>query len=162
MDHAARQSCICLREANWYSVPSAHMKYRLTSVETVYEEGSWLFTVRDGNGEKTEVILVPCEDSEVQAWVNRCTHEDQRLHREDVGVVMRDSHIVCPKHGSTFDTCLGDCDTGPAAETTLWSVEIAVENEAVYLTDSDVRFLHRGAPTDGDNDEPSSTSHLRF
>lgn len=141
------------------------MKYRLTSVETVHEDGSWLFTVRDGNGEETEVILLPCEDgdSEIQAWVNRCTHENQRLYREGVGVIMRGDHLVCPKHGSTFDACSGGCDNGPAADTTLWAVEISVENGQVYLTDSDVRFLREGPSRDEDDDGgPSSTSHLRF
>ncbi len=138
------------------------MKYRLTAVETVQEEGSWLFTVKDGTDQQ-EVVLVPCNKGEppVRAWVNRCTHENQRLHREDVGVVNRDGTIVCPKHGSAFDSCSGGCDNGPAAETTLLSVEIAVEDGTVYLTDDEVRFLHEG-PAESDDDLPGSSSHLRF
>jgi len=140
------------------------MRYRLTSVETVHEEGSWLFTVKNSRGEQQEVVLVPCEDGPpVEAWVNRCTHEDQRLYREDVGAVVRDGGIVCPKHGSVFDACSGGCDNGPAADTTLFAVEIAVENGQVYLTDDDARFLRQGpADDDDDDDGPSSTSHLRF
>ena len=142
-------------------------RYRLTSVETVREEGSWLFTVRDDLGESTEVFLVPCEDETVDrpvnAWVNNCTHEAQRLHREGIGAVVRDGGIVCPKHGSVFDACSGYCDNGDAANTTLLSVDITVEDGQVYLTDDDVDFLWQGpADDDDDDDMPDSTSHLQL
>ncbi|MEM4780360.1 MAG: Rieske 2Fe-2S domain-containing protein, partial [Halalkalicoccus sp.] len=86
-------------------------RHRLTSVETVEEEGAWLFTVRDQRDEDTEVLLVPCENGgkAVEAWVNRCTHEAQELYREGVGAVIRDGEVVCPRHGSSFDTCSGYC-----------------------------------------------------
>ncbi|ELY93354.1 Rieske (2Fe-2S) domain-containing protein [Natrialba hulunbeirensis JCM 10989] len=159
------------------------VRMRLTSVETVYEERSWLFTVRNQHGDPEEVILVPCTDGEaetappsetaveeaaveettaenrgVEAWVNQCTHEFQRL---DVGrgVAMRDGQIICPKHGSMFDSCSGYCDNGEAADTTLPSIEVAVDRGDVYLTDDDVTFMHQGGIDDGD-DGPSSTSHL--
>ncbi len=143
-------------------------RYRLTSVETVREEGSWACTVRDARGDDEEVLLVPCadpdeEESSVEAWSNRCTHEAQRLYREDVGAVLREGEIVCPKHGSMFDTCSGYCGNGEAANTTLPAIEIAVEDGQVYLTDDDVEFLYEGvSDDDGDDDGPSSTSHLQF
>ena len=139
------------------------MRYRLTDVETVTEEGSWLCTVQV-SGEEQEVILVPCDgDHPVQAWVNRCTHEDQKLHRESVGAVIREGGIVCPKHGSVFDSCSGECENGPADGTTLLAVDIETENGQVYLTDDDARFLRQGSADDSDDDEtPDSTSHLRF
>ncbi len=140
-------------------------RHRLTSIEAVEEDGGWLFTVRDEDDRNQEVVLVPCQEGEtrVSAWVNSCTHEDQALHREDIGVVMRDGGIVCPKHGSVFDACSGDCANGPAAETTLPDVDIAVEDGHVYLTDENVDFLWAGGDTDEDDDDsPSSTSHLRF
>lgn len=140
-------------------------RHRLTSVDTVEDEGAWLFTVRDDHGINQEVILVPCEDDdrELNAFINNCTHEKQRLYREDIGVVMRDGGIICPKHGSIFDSCSGECDNGPAADTTLPDVDITVEEEQVYLTDESVDFLWAGGNTDEDEDDgPSSTSHLRF
>ncbi len=141
-------------------------RHRLTSVETVEREGTWLFTVRDEHDEDTEVLLVACEDTEgdgVEAWVNSCTHEAQSLYREGVGTVVRAGELVCPKHGSTFDSCSGYCDNGPAAETTLPSVEIAVEDGQVYLADDDVRYLHEGTHSDDEEDDgPRPTSHLRF
>lgn len=141
-------------------------RYRLTSVETVSEEGSWAFTARDADGEDVEVLLVPCVSADgppVKAWVNRCTHESQRLYRDGVGAVTRGGEVVCPKHGSTFDSCSGDCDNGPAADSTLFGVEIEVDGGQVYLIDEDLSYLHEGL-SDGDDgdDNPGSTTHLRF
>jgi nitrite reductase/ring-hydroxylating ferredoxin subunit len=158
----------------------------LTTVETVREEGSWLFAVRDRHGAEDEVLVVPCEDESnrsVEAWVNRCTHEAQRLDR-GFGAAMRDGQIICPKHGSMFDACSGYCDNGEAADTTLVSVDVAVEGGDVYLTDDGYEFLHEGSIEDGgeddgggandgegddgdsgdddDDDMPSSTSHVGF
>jgi len=138
---------------------------RLTTVETVTDRGSWLCTVRDPHGVEEEVILVPCPDEAdpgtgVEAWMNRCTHEAQRLDR-GFGAALRDGEIVCPKHGSMFDTCSGYCGNGDAADTTLPSVDIEVDDGQVYLTDGDVRFLYEGTKNDED-DGPSSTSHLQF
>lgn len=141
-------------------------RYRLTSVETVEQEGSWLFTVRDSRNENTEVVLAPCPDPDsepVEAWVNRCTHEAQKLYREGIGAVIRDGGIVCPKHGSVFDSCSGYCDNGEAAETTLVSVETEVENGQIYLVDEAVQFLYEGPSSDSDDESgPSSTSHLQL
>lgn len=172
----------------------------LTTVEAVRESGSWLFTAMDQYGEPEEIVLVPCEDigdaedsndndsSGVEAWVNRCTHEAQKLDR-GFGAAMRDGQIICPKHGSMFDACSGYCDNGEAADTTLVSVEVGVEEGAVYLTDDSYEFQHEGSvegggddsegvgdeggdgeeesgeddgDDDGDDDMPSSTSHIGF
>ena len=146
--------------------------YRLTTVETVREEGSWAFTAREGDADR-EVFLVPCADEPdevdgsadrpVRAWINRCTHEDQRLYREEVGAVTRGGSVVCPKHGSAFDACEGSCDNGDAAGTTLRSIDVEVRDGAVFLTDDDLTYLHEGLPNDdGDDEGPSSSSHLTF
>ncbi|MFC7072928.1 Rieske (2Fe-2S) protein [Halovenus rubra] len=140
-------------------------RHRLTSVDTVEEDGAWLFTVRDAHDINQEVMLVPCEDSsqKVNAYINTCTHEQQPLYRDEVGVVMRDGGVVCPKHGSVFDSCSGECDNGPATGTTLSEIAIDVDDGQVYLTDDSVDFLWGGGDTDDDDDgSPSSTSHLRF
>ncbi|VTT88081.1 Rieske [2Fe-2S] domain containing oxidoreductase [Halorubrum sp. DM2] len=146
--------------------------YRLTTVETVREQGSWAFTAREGDADR-EVFLVPCADEPggeaerldraVRAWINRCTHEDQRLHREAVGAVTRGGSVVCPKHGSAFDACDGSCDNGEAAGTTLREIDVAVRDGAVFLTDDDLTYLYEGLPDDdGDDEGPSSSSHLTF
>ncbi|MFD1562728.1 Rieske (2Fe-2S) protein [Haloarchaeobius amylolyticus] len=150
---------------------------RLTTVETVHEKRSWRFTVRDQSGEPEEVILVPCGDGvehgstgsrpaadSVKAWINRCTHEAQRFDTGR-GVAMRNGQIICPRHGSMFDSCSGYCDNGEAADTTLPSIDISVDDGVVYLIDDEVRFVHEGGIDDGDDDDdgsPTSTSHIGF
>ncbi|QLG29650.1 Rieske 2Fe-2S domain-containing protein (plasmid) [Halorarum halophilum] len=141
----------------------------LATVAEVHEERSWLFTATDAYGDDEEVILVPCGDG-VEAWVNRCTHEAQRFDRGR-GVAMRGGQVICPKHGSMFDSCTGYCDNGEAADTTLVDVDVDVEDGTVYLVDDDYTFAHEGGVDDapdgdgggGDDDGgPSSTSHLSF
>jgi len=146
---------------------------RLTTVDEVYKERSFLFTATNSFDMAEEIILVPCEDDPteseaaatdggrgVTAWINRCTHEAQRFDTGR-GVPLRNGEIICPKHGSLFDACSGDCDNGEAAGTTLPDVEVAVEDGAVYLVDDEYEFDHDGAIDDGD-DGPSSTSHIGF
>jgi hypothetical protein len=60
-----------------------------------------------------------------------------------------------------FDACSGYCDNGEAADTTLPSVDVAVEDGVVYLTDDDVTFAHEGG-IDDEDDGPASTSHIGF
>ena len=134
----------------------------LTTVDHVHEEGSFLFTVADQYGVKREVILVPCEGG-VEAWHNRCTHEDFALDR-GFGVIYREGEIVCAKLGSTFDTCSGDCDNGDAKGTTLPSVDVDCEGGEVHLVDDHYTFLHEGAEDTGagDDDMPGSTSGVGF
>jgi len=144
---------------------------RITTVEDVYEEGSVLFTATNSFDMDEEIIVVPCEDPGetegaaangdrgVAAWINRCTHEAQRFDTGR-GVPMRDGEIICPKHGSFFDACSGDCDNGEAAGTTLPGIDVAVEDGAVFLADEDYTFEHEGGIEDDDG--PSSTSHVGF
>ena len=131
---------------------------RLTTVETVHEDGSWLFTAENPYGDLEEVVLVPCEGG-VAAWVNRCTHEAQRFDTGR-GVPMRGDQLICPRHGSLFDACDGGCDNGDATGTTLPGVEISETHGDVFLTDDDYTFAHEGGIDDDDG--PSSTSHLQL
>lgn len=133
----------------------------ITSVDAVPDNGSYLFTVRSPRGEAEEAILVRCEDG-VEGWLNFCQHEtDQRLDRGR-GAAIRDGEIICPKHGSMFDSCSGHCDNGKAAGSTLVAVDVAVEDETVYLTDRGYTYAHDGGIDDEDDDMPGSSSHLTF
>jgi nitrite reductase/ring-hydroxylating ferredoxin subunit len=133
---------------------------RIASVDDVPATGSYLFTAEDAFTNEREVILVRCEeDPGVEAWVNNCTHEDQRLDRGS-GAAMRDGQIICPRHGSMFDTCSGACDNGEAAGTTLPDVDVAVEDGNVHLVDDNYSYLHEGGIERDDG--PSSSSHIGF
>ena len=132
---------------------------RITTVEEVPENGSFLFTVREPDGREEEVILVRLADG-IAAWKNFCQHEtDQRLDRGR-GAAMRDGEIICPKHGSMFDAATGYCDNGKAAGSTLVEVDVAVRHGDVYLTDDDLTFAHEGGIED--DGTPGSSSHLTF
>lgn len=132
----------------------------ITSLSAVPENGTYLFTAEDLFTNKEEVILVRCEeDPGVRAWVNSCTHESQRFDRGK-GAPMRGDEIICPKHGSFFDACTGECNNGEAAGTTLPDVDIAVEDGDIYLTDDNYTYLHGGGISDDEG--PSSTSHISF
>ncbi|QPV64031.1 Rieske (2Fe-2S) protein [Halosimplex litoreum] len=146
---------------------------RLTTVEAVREEGSFLFTATNSFDMDEEIIVVPCDDEVaadggapvddeggVAAWINRCTHEAQRFDTGR-GVPMRDGEIVCPKHGSMFDACSGDCDNGEAEGTTLPDVEVTVADGEIFLGDDEYTFEHEGGIDDGEGG-PSSTSHVGF
>lgn len=133
----------------------------ITPVDAVPDNGSYLFTVRSPRGESEEAILVRCEGG-VEAWLNFCQHEtDQRLDRGR-GAAIRDGEIICPKHGSMFDSCSGHCDNGKAAGSTLVAVDVTVEDETVYLTDRGYTYAHDGGIEDDDDDIPGSSSHLTF
>jgi nitrite reductase/ring-hydroxylating ferredoxin subunit len=131
----------------------------IADVADVPEGGSYLFTAEDAFTNEQEVILVHCdEEPGIEAWVNTCTHETQRFDRGS-GAPIRDGQIICPKHGSLFDTCSGECDNGEAAGTTLPGVEVAVTDGEVVLTDDNYDYLRDGGTGD---DGPSSSSHLSF
>ncbi|QLH81916.1 Rieske (2Fe-2S) protein [Halosimplex pelagicum] len=146
---------------------------RLTTVEDVRDDGSFLFTATNSFDMDEEIIVVPCDeevaadggapvDGEggVAAWINRCTHEAQRFDTGR-GVPMRDGEIICPKHGSMFDACSGECNNGEAAGTALPDVEVVVADGEVFLADDEYTFEHEGGIDDGE-DGPSSTSHVGF
>ncbi|ELK55207.1 Rieske 2Fe-2S domain-containing protein [Haloferax volcanii] len=142
---------------------------RVAAVDEVPENGSYLFTAEDAYSRPTELILVRCDDEPgIEAWPNTCTHENQRFDR-GTGAAVRDGEIICPKHGSMFDTCSGACENGEAAGTSLPDVDIAVTDGGVFLTDDEYTYLSAGAAgededgDDGDDDDiPSSTSHIGF
>lgn len=130
----------------------------ITDVSSVPDDGSYRFVVEDLFTNEREAILVRCTDEPgIRGWINSCPHEDQRFDAGS-GAPMRDGEIVCPRHGSMFDACSGDCGNGPAAGTTLPAVDIAVEGEEVLLADDSYTYVRDGGSEDDDG--PSSTSHL--
>ena len=131
---------------------------RIAAVEDVPANSSYLFTVEDAFTNEREAILVPCEDG-VRAWLNQCTHEPQAFDTGD-GATVRDGELVCPRHGSMFDTCSGACDNGQAAGGTLPELDIAVEEGAVFLVDDNYDYRWDGGIDD--DEAPGTTSHLSF
>ena len=73
---------------------------RIAAVEDVPDDGSLLFTVREGF-DKSEAILVALADG-IVAFENYCPHwRDVRLDKGS-GATVREDELVCEKHGATF------------------------------------------------------------
>ncbi|MFB6307819.1 MAG: Rieske (2Fe-2S) protein [Haloarculaceae archaeon] len=116
---------------------------RIVAVEEVPEDGTLLFTVRNGF-DRTEAILLRLSDGTVAAFENYCPHwTDVRLDSGD-GATVRDDELVCEKHGATFERATGDCTYGPCEGATLPVVDVTVSDGAVYLTDDDCEFEKLG------------------
>ncbi|WP_254543427.1 Rieske (2Fe-2S) protein [Halomarina pelagica] len=126
---------------------------RIASVEEVPEDGTLLFTVRDGfDTEEVVLIRLATEDDEgatggdasVAAWKNYCQHwTDVRLDKGS-GAMVRDGEIVCQRHGATFERDSGYCTFGPCEGAYLEEVAVAVEDGAVYLADDRYEFANLG------------------
>jgi len=121
---------------------------RIAAVEDVPEDGSFLFTVREGF-DTSEAILVALADG-VVAFENYCPHwTDVRLDTGS-GATVREDELVCEKHGATFERDSGSCTFGPCEGAVLEVVETTVKDGEVYLTDDRYEFENRGSSGDHD------------
>jgi len=121
---------------------------RIAAVEDVPEDGSFLFTMREGF-DTSEGILVALSDG-IVAFENYCPHwRDVRLDKGS-GATVREDELVCEKHGATFERDTGTCTFGPCEGAVLSTVDITVENGAVYLTDDRYEFENQGPSGDHD------------
>jgi len=132
---------------------------RITSVDDVPADTTYLFTVRDAEGEQREAVLVRTDDG-VRGWLNYCRHLlDVRLDKGS-GAPMRDGELVCANHGAYFEADSGYCTFGPCEGATLETVEVAVDDGDVFLTDEAYAFVESGPIDDGEG--PSNTSNVEF
>lgn len=115
---------------------------RITTVDEVPEDSSFLFTVRDGF-DLEEAILVRLADG-VVALKNYCPHwTDVRLDKGS-GAEVRGGELVCTKHGATFERDTGYCTHGPCEGATIEQLDVTVADGVVYLTDDDYDFEQTG------------------
>ena len=121
---------------------------RIAAVEEVPDDGTLLFTVRDGF-DTEEAFLVSHEDR-VAAFENYCPHwRDVRLDKGS-GATVREDELVCEKHGATFESDSGYCNFGPCEGAVLEELSVTVDDGAVYLTDDRYEFEKRGPSGDHD------------
>lgn len=125
------------------------------SVEEVSDGDTFVFRVRNGDGEVDEAILTRT-DGEINAWINRCQHwTDVRLDDGD-GATMRNGEIVCEKHGAYFETDTGYCNYGPCEGSRLSRVEVEKSDGDIYLADDGFEFVGTG-PMEKDDEMPQGT-----
>ena len=127
----------------------------ITSVDEVPDKGTFVFRVRDGDGEVDEAILTRTNGT-VNAWINRCQHwTDVRLDDGD-GATMRNGEIICEKHGAYFETDTGYCNYGPCEGSRLPRIEVETRDGDVHLVDQDFEFVETG-PTETDDESLQGT-----
>jgi nitrite reductase/ring-hydroxylating ferredoxin subunit len=128
---------------------------RIVAAEDVPEDGTLLVTLRDGDDER-EAILTRLSDDTVVGFENYCQHwTDVRLDRGS-GAPVRNGELVCTKHGATFERDSGYCDFGPCEGAYLQTVDVTVDDGAVYLTDDDYEFARVGEAETDDLDRSTS------
>jgi nitrite reductase/ring-hydroxylating ferredoxin subunit len=132
----------------------------IMSVANVPGETTSLFTMRDATGETWEAVLIKTTDG-VSSWVNRCMHFTHIGLDKGSGAEVRDDEIVCTNHGAMFDADTGRCTFGPCEGARLDTVDVAVENGDVYLTDERYEFIDTG-PKQDENGDLTSTSNVKF
>lgn len=134
---------------------------RVTSVENVPSDTTFLFTVRDEeSGEEDEVILTQL-NGEVTGWINRCMHFQHIRLDKGSGAPKRNGELVCANHGALFEDDTGLCTHGPCEGAYLDSVEIEVQDGDVYLTDEGYEFVHEGG-IEKDPTDLTSKSNIEF
>jgi nitrite reductase/ring-hydroxylating ferredoxin subunit len=153
------------------------LESRITSVENVPADSSFLFTVRDDDGENREAILValadgpgskangassePHSDGGIAGWLNYCQHFTHIKLDKGSGAEMRDGEIVCTNHGAYFEEDTGVCTYGPCEGAYLETIEIETRNGDVFLVDEDYEFVRPG-PMDSDPTDLASKSNFEF
>lgn len=127
--------------------------------DAIPDDSTLLVTVSTDDGEEREAILVELDDG-VAAWFNYCQHwRDVRLDKGS-GALVRNDEVVCQKHAATFETDSGYCTFGPCEGAVLDDLDVAADDDAVYLVDDDYSFVRVG-PAESD-DDLSSGSRIDF
>ena len=132
---------------------------RITGVQSVPVDSSYLFRVRDGEEER-EAILVRLDDG-VAAWLNYCQHLTHIKLDKGSGAPLRDGEAVCANHGAMFEVDSGLCTFGPCEGAYLESVGVTVEDGDVYLVDDRFEFVGEG-PIETEEFDLTSTSNVEF
>ncbi|WP_394741328.1 Rieske (2Fe-2S) protein [Natronococcus roseus] len=137
---------------------------RITTLENVPAESTFLFRVADELGDRREAILVAngaaSTDADVSCWLNYCQHFTHiKLDKGD-GAPMRDGEVICANHGAYFETDSGKCTFGPCEGAYLTELEVTVSDGDVYLTDEEYEFVAAGPIDEGG--DLTSTSNVEF
>lgn len=134
---------------------------RITTVDEVPEESTFLFTVRDTEtAEDQEAILVRT-DGEIVGWLNYCQHYTHIKLDKGSGAPMRDGEVICANHGAYFECDTGRCTFGPCEGAYLNGLDLTVEDGVVSLADGDYEFVAVG-PIESDPADLSSKSNMEF
>ncbi|MFP8889029.1 Rieske (2Fe-2S) protein [Natrialbaceae archaeon A-CW2] len=132
----------------------------MLSLEAVPTETTTIVQVETADNEEKEIILHR-QNGDVTAWVNACQHYRHIPIDKGEGAAMRNGEFVCQNHGAYFEADSGYCTFGPCEGAYLDSVDVAVEDGDVYLTDENYDFVGTG-PLETDDTDLASTSNVEF
>jgi nitrite reductase/ring-hydroxylating ferredoxin subunit len=133
---------------------------RITATENVPADSTFLFTVRNGDDEEKEAILVELDDG-LAGWLNYCQHFTHIKLDKGSGAELRDGEIVCTNHGAYFEEDTGLCTYGPCEGAYLQTIDIETRDGDVYLVDDEYEFVCPG-PMETDPTDLSSKSNFEF
>jgi nitrite reductase/ring-hydroxylating ferredoxin subunit len=134
----------------------------IVAADEVPEDSTYLFRVREVDGdEEREAILVRL-DGEVAGWLNYCQHMTRIKLDKGSGAAIRDGEIICRNHGAMFETDTGECTFGPCEGAFLDDVEVTVEDGTVVLVDDVYEYVGEGPVPDEHPADLSSTSNIEF
>ena len=112
----------------------------ICAVEEIPEGGCK--EIRYGEGAYAFSLLVHRSGAQVKVYVNRCPHFALPLNVRPGEFVMLDGErVMCALHGAVFRLDTGYCEAGPAASSSLESVEVVVRDGSVCVADSDCPSL---------------------
>ena len=80
----------------------------------------------DIDGEMTPII-VDCDRTPLQAWLNCCPHQGRRLDYVPGKFLIHKGQLVCAAHGATFDLSEGLCVGGPCRGEHLTPIAVLEE-----------------------------------
>ncbi len=88
------------------------------------------------------LILVRTDSHTVHLYLNRCPHLGIPLAWQDSQLMSPDgTALQCGSHGALFVPASGFCTSGPCAGDQLWSFTCQIENESVFMDETELPDL---------------------
>jgi nitrite reductase/ring-hydroxylating ferredoxin subunit len=134
---------------------------RITTVDEVPDESTFLFTVRDSETDEEQEAILIRTDGEIVAWLNYCQHFTHIKLDKGSGAPMRNGELVCANHGAYFESDSGLCTFGPCEGAYLNGLDLTVEDGVVSLAEDGYEFVDAG-PLESDPADLSSKSNMEF
>lgn len=134
---------------------------RITTVDEVPDESTFLFTVRDIDADEEREAILVRTNGDIVAWLNYCQHYTHIKLDKGSGAPMRNGELICANHGAYFESDSGYCNFGPCEGAYLNGLDVAVDDDTLYLADDGYEFVGTG-PLDSDPADLSSKSNMEF
>lgn len=77
-------------------------------------------------------VLMIRSGQTLRAYINVCPHAGRPLCLASGRTLVKEDILVCPFHGASFDIASGQSQGGPAGQSSLKPVEIAVRDGEIY------------------------------